>query len=267
MKSPGSAPVLVVVLLAVLAAIFGTKDINVVDLIRDVKSHPIAAQTATDDSPSRPTARTSAQYLGNRGYETGYCNSLRNPLWVRYVLDRNNISQERFRRPDSGFFPDSRTVNGASPDAFRGSDYQRGHMAPSFAIGKFAGREAQLETFLMSNISPQRSESNEGVWNSIERMEADDFALRFGRIEVVCGPVFTEPIPRMATGVAVPAGHFKAIRRPDGQMIAFVVPQLPTDRNPVSCLRSIDEITRLTGVDPFPDANPHEKQRLRNRIW
>lgn len=202
--------------------------------------------------------------LQNAGYVSGYAPSLRMPRWVMYDLGRKDRYYSG-RRPDTGFLPDQRLLSPVLPAEYANSGYDRGHMAPSYAIGKVWGPKAQLETFLMSNIVPQKHEMNDGVWNSIERMEMDDFVPRFGAIRVVCGPVFSEPTNRMASGIPIPWGCFKAIQRPDGQTIVFLVPQNPTSPRPEDYLTSIEKVVELTNINLFPDAP--DRRRIRTKIW
>lgn len=204
--------------------------------------------------------------LSNSAYKVRYSEDLRNPLWVSYGLQASQRSSERMKRPQIPFSPDTRTRAGVRTEDFTRTGYTRGHMAPSFAIGAFHGRDAQLETFLLSNISPQKDKCNSGVWNSIERMEADDFAMRFGDIQVVCGPVFeNQPPDRLPAGIAIPTGFYKIILRPDGQTIAFLVPQEPPSPKPEDYLTSVGEIERLAGIS-F-GLGDQETARTRAKIW
>lgn len=206
------------------------------------------------------------EILKNSGYTAGYSDGLKNPRWVRYELDWDKRSQEKWKRPDVPFATDPRTRARVRTQDYTRSGFSRGHMAPSFAIGAFHGKEAQLETFLLSNIVPQNQACNDGVWNSIERMEADDFAKRFGKVVVVDGPVFgKEPPDRLPSGIAVPTAFFKLIIRPDGQTIAFIVPQYPDSPKPESYLASPAEIEAATGLGfGLP---PEEAARKRTKIW
>jgi endonuclease G len=203
--------------------------------------------------------------LFNKGYSVGYDESLKDPIWVRYTLDWSRRNFTPPSRPKIPFAVDSRTRARVRTEDFTRSGFTRGHMAPSYAIGAFCGADAQAETFRMSNILPQTAACNEGVWNSIERMEADDFAKRFGKIEIICGPIFSDPPQRLPAGIAVPTAFFKVIRRPDGQTIAFVVPQEPGSGRPEKFLASPAEIELATGVQlGVPEV---ERQRRRAKIW
>ncbi|MBM3610897.1 MAG: DNA/RNA non-specific endonuclease [Alphaproteobacteria bacterium] len=214
-----------------------------------------------------PLEKSYVYHLYNIGYEVGYSETLKDPLWVFYVLNGSALPNECLTRPKSAFHVDLRTSARVESKDYIGTHYDRGHMAPSFSIGKFYGREAQLETFLLSNICPQKHISNDGVWNSIERMESSDFAKRFGYIEVVCGPLFSKNPQHFSSGIAIPYAHYKAIERPDGKFIAFIVPQEPTTSQPEDYLCSVAEIEKLSGLTLFPAASKEEKKKKRSSIW
>ncbi|MEO6846848.1 MAG: DNA/RNA non-specific endonuclease [Chthoniobacterales bacterium] len=161
-----------------------------------------------------PQSKQPVTILKNRGYTVGYSEAMRDPLWVCYTLKQADSNDERLRRPAGGFEMDPRTTAQITSHDYTRSGYDRGHMAPSYAIGKFHGREAQKETFTMSNVVPQSHFCNDGVWNSIERMESDDFAKRFNQVEVVDGPVFDGNPARFPSGVAVPSAFYKSHSTP-----------------------------------------------------
>ena len=93
-------------------------------------------------------------------------------------------------------------------EAYTSTGYDRGHMAPSYAIGTRYGHEAQRETFLMSNIVPQSPDLNRIWWRVLEEKEANDFAVRLERVWVVTGPVFAGEVKKLPSGVDVPTAFF-----------------------------------------------------------
>ena len=205
--------------------------------------------------------------LRNRAYTVHYNEELKNPAWVTYHLNQADRLASPPSRPHIPFQTDSRTSARVDSRDFSRSRYDRGHMAPSHAIGAFYGPEAQAETFLLSNICPQNHKNNEGVWNSIERMEADDFAKRFGSITVICGPVFDSNPPRLPSGIAIPKGFFKIIQRPDQEILCFMVPQDSICPKPESYLTSLDEINAATGLNLLQGLPTEKKSRTRTKIW
>jgi endonuclease G len=100
--------------------------------------------------------------LTNIGYLSGYCEARRNPAWVGFSI--SSITGGSLGKRPSKFFTDTRTQSATHQD-YTGSGYDRGRLAPSSAIGTRYGQEAQRETFLMSNISPQSKELNQMWWH------------------------------------------------------------------------------------------------------
>jgi endonuclease G, mitochondrial len=250
---------LFVLLVAVGATLYGAYENYVVA--------PSIPSAVVQSSGQLPTSAKPVTLLKNRAYEVGYSEIMKDPRWVHYALSEANRSPKQMRRPKGGFDPDPRTRASITTRDYADTGFDRGHMAPSYAIGQFHGHSAQVETFVMSNVVPQTHFCNDGVWNSIERMEADDFAKRFGVINVVDGPVFDTSAKRFPSGVAIPSAFYKAIRRPDGHVIAFIVPQNPQSPRPEEYLSSINEIERRTGIDPFPGMSPAIKEQRRSKIW
>jgi len=129
--------------------------------------------------------------LTNTGYAVGYDDVItRNPAWVAYRLSafHNTTTYPRPKR----FRLDGRTNALVSPDDYTRSGYDRGRMAPSYAIGACYGRDAQLETFLMSNICPQKPALNRKVWRRLEARVLK-YARECEEVWVITGPVIWIP--------------------------------------------------------------------------
>ncbi len=236
-----------------------------------------AAATRTDSSEFRiygglPSAANYGHpvlVLTNIGYLSGYCEARRNPAWVGFSI--SSITVGSLAKRPSKFFTDSRTRSATHQD-FTNSGYDRGHMAPNFAIGTRYGQEAQKETFFMSNISPQTKELNQMWWRVLEEKEANDFAVRLERVWIVTGPVFNGTVKKLHGGVDVPTAFYRIILdevldEENGQprVLAFLVPQSVTGNEPLSqFLTSVREVERQTGLD-FYAALPKELQdRIEN---
>ncbi|MFC1467798.1 DNA/RNA non-specific endonuclease, partial [Verrucomicrobiota bacterium] len=98
------------------------------------------------------TALHRATLLKNSGYTVGYSDHFELPLWSAYRVF-NVPKLESGKRP-SRFTTDTRTKARVSHNDYTRSGFDRGHMAPNYAIATRYGRTAQKETFLMSNIIP-----------------------------------------------------------------------------------------------------------------
>lgn len=202
------------------------------------------------------------------GFVLGYSEFHRHPLWVAYRLDgpRDGPLPARPRH----FEVDYRTLLRVGADDFRNTGYDRGHLAPNYAMARFHGRSAQLASFRMSNITPQRRGLNQKLWQRLEEIETDVYAAADGPLWVVMGPVFDQDGPRLDTGISVPQAFFRIWVRqgPDGpQVLAFVVPQDVRGDEPLDqFLSTVDAIEALTGLDLFHRLEDERERALESGI-
>ena len=199
---------------------------------------------------------------------------LRNPRWAAYhVRDLPRIPVPK-PRPEK-FEADRRTASRVGSESYSGSGYDRGHMAPNYAIATRHGEAAQRETFLMSNITPQRHALNAGLWRELETRIATSWPARYGEVWVIVGPVFGEKPRTLRGGVAVPEAFFMIIiDEQDGRLrtLAFLVPQeTPEGADPARHLTTIDEIERRTGLDFLPELDAEAQRAIESqraaRVW
>lgn len=213
----------------------------------------------------RFSLRTWTRVFENRGFTVGYSELRRNPLWVAYRVQP--VPQRRpYRRPD-GFQTDTRTVARVRPQDYSHSGYQRGHLAPSWLIAQLHGHKAQLETFLMSNITPQKPGLNQKLWQRLEEIEADRFAQWFDGVWVLTGPVFDDDIRRLRSGVEIPDAFYRIYvdEAPQGapRILAFIVPQtVRGDEALTGFVATVDEIEARTGLDFLPGLEAGLETRL-----
>lgn len=213
----------------------------------------------------RFSLRTWVRVLENNGFTVGYSELRRNPLWVAYHA-RPIHRRRAYRRPDD-FRADERTLARVSPRDYTRSGYQRGHLAPSWLIAQAYGRKAQLETFLMSNITPQKSGLNQKLWQRLEEIEADRFARWHGGVWVITGPVFGAHVRRLRSGVEIPDAFYRIyvdeIEDGPPQVLTFIVPQTVRGEEPLDdYLSTVDEIEARTGLDFLPALEDALEARL-----
>ena len=220
-------------------------------------------------------ARESAvRVLNNRAYVVGYSDALATPLWAAYRVGDVPSIPRPAPRPDK-FEVDRRTAARVRPEDYAGSGYDRGHLAPNFAIATRYGVKAQRETFLMSNITPQLHALNAGLWRELEAKIATSYPARYGEVWVLTGPVFGPRPRQLSSGVRVPDAFFLiVIDEAEGRLrtLAMIVPQEATERADVAqFLTSIDEIQRRTGLDflsELDDASERQIESTRaTRVW
>ena len=191
--------------------------------------------------------------LQNEGYWAGYSESRKNPLWVAYRVFQTG-KPLTFPRP-SRFTTDPRTAATIKHRDYTRSGYDRGHMAPNFAIVSRHGRRAQLETFLMSNICPQKPLLNRGIWKNLEERIANKYSNRFEEVWVITGPIFDDEKKTLPSGVEIPDQFFKIIVDEYlgmVRMLAFIIPQeVQRDEQLEEFLTSVDIVEEAVQLDFF----------------
>lgn len=185
--------------------------------------------------------------------------------WVAYTLTRENLEKPWNDRKDN-FKPDPKVKTGtATPDDYRGSGYDRGHLVP--AADMAFDENAMAETFYMSNITPQSRNFNQGIWRELEELTRN-WAKQAKKLYVVTGPILSEA-PKGEIGenrVSVPAAYFKVlldISEPELKGIGFLLPNEVNFEPLYKFAVSIDEVEDKIGLNLFPDLmSPELEQEL-----
>lgn len=224
------------------------------------------------------SAHRNIQVLYNTAFITGYSNELKNPLWTAYRFgNQKGIDKSpNWERPFD-FKIDRRTTALVKHDDYNGTMYDRGHMAPNSGILGQYGQMAQLETFLMSNISPQKPDLNRKIWARLETViretisQDDTKNKEVHDAYVICGPIFEKhPIDTMSIGIAIPTSFFCIISYQRGysgtvKSVALKIPQDPQSEIISSYFTTIDEIERVTNFNFFPELTIRQQENLESK--
>lgn len=195
--------------------------------------------------------------LDNEGFIVGYDRQRRRPAWVVY---RATAVDDYHRMPRPKFASDPRLHEPSALSAYAGPEYDRGHLAPNYAMSQLYGARAQRESFYYSNVAPQRPRLNQLLWQRLEELETDAIAPRVGELWVMVGPI-------AADNIDVPTAFFRIwlARTPQGgwQSLAFIVPQeVRGDERLSDFVVGIDRIEAATGLDFFSGLDRSTQQAL-----
>lgn len=180
--------------------------------------------------------------LINHGFTVGFSPARLQPLWAAYRVAGSDRDLG-FDRPHL-YYEDARL----DPEWQIGSEtfgrhgdiqYHVGHMVPNEAINRQFGRLAQMETFFMSNMSPQRGSLNKGVWLTLENMirNIEDTPDK-DHVWAIAGPIFSNnpdqidrpngkvvPIPEAYYCITVDPFHYPWDRPSNVDIVCFRIPQ------------------------------------------
>lgn len=209
--------------------------------------------------------------LTNQAFLVGYSDKRGNPLWVSYKLQPVSENAPRLKRP-TRFSADWRAWNKVKHQDYDKTGYDRGHLAPNYAISSLYGKDAQLETFLLTNISPQKPNLNRKIWQRLEEVEVKYFTRLAATIWVTTGPVFDEQIEtfKNARNVEIPDAFYKVYAMQTGDQIAllaFLIPQNVKGNEALDrYVVTVDKIEALTGLDFFHELNAQEENVLESTL-
>ncbi len=213
--------------------------------------------------------------LEKEAFLIGWSPSKRHPVWAAYRIPPTD---DPFVLPRlSYFWKDMTATNSAVYRDYLNSGYDRGHMVPNHAIATRYGPTAQRETFMMSNVAPQRPWLNRGPWADVEHRAAKHWAQLYGDVWVIVGtiPSYRREESKLECGVAIPHAFYQIAVNWSGEELkacAVIMPQRIWMRaKPRIYLASIREIERQSGFDFFsmlPDAVESElEEGLPTRLW
>ena len=177
------------------------------------------------------------------------------PNCVSYVLTSDMVAitngPNAENRRNYKFYADPSVRGCPEWYEYKGSGYDRGHMAP--ANDMRWSRQSMSDCFLMTNICPQDHDLNGGSWNKLE-LKIHDWARTNGKIVVATGPIFNGSSRRIGNNgdIVVPAGFFKVVLDPSrNRAIGFIYENHEGGGGVARHACSVDDVERITGHDFF----------------
>ena len=204
------------------------------------------------------------------GFTLCYRESYECAEWVCYTLTAEEVDGTFPRSND--FREDLNISTGsASLNDYRRSGYDRGHLAPA---GDMKWSEGSMsDTFLLSNITPQRHSFNDGIWKQLEE-QVRRWAKKYGEVVVITGPVLekkSSAYPRIGeNAVAVPEFFYKVLYalNADGEemTLAFIIPQENFSGSIYDYAVTVDEVEKRTGLDFFVSLDDEKESLLESEV-
>ncbi|MGH1338634.1 MAG: DNA/RNA non-specific endonuclease [Aureispira sp.] len=174
--------------------------------------------------------------------------------WVAHIIipavNKGNLSRTNDFRKDS--LVSTQTAEKAD---YWYSGYDRGHLAPS-ADFRWSQR-AISESYVYSNMAPQRPELNRERWAELEGFIRGHVWAKERQLYVVTGPVLEEGLPTITQGpniVAIPKEFYKLVldlTPGEEKAIAFLMPNGACGQPLVAYSTTVDAIETKTGLDFF----------------
>lgn len=194
------------------------------------------------------------------GFNTMYSGVSKTPLWTAEYLSPERLSQ-KIKREDS-FHEESRVSSShrATLADYRGSGYDRGHLAPN---ADMPNKAAQYDSFSLANMIPQAPKNNQQIWRELEEATRAIVTKQKQDVYVITGPVFSgKKLKTIGDGVIVPTAVYKAIYMPKDGIIG--VYYAPNNNSLQVKTISVCQLEEQIGINLFPQLTEEQKRNTYN---
>lgn len=194
--------------------------------------------------------------LCNEGFAVYYSGVSKTPLWVAEWLSPQKLAQ-KVKREDA-FQADQRVLaqHRAELEDYRGSGFDRGHMAAS---GNMGTRLSQNQSFALSNIVPQNRDNNQLLWRDLEEATRAIVTKQKTNVYVLTGSLYEgNKLQRIGQGVLVPTSLYKVLYVPETGVISAYV--APNDASQQVSIMSVCALEQRLGINLLPQMPVQQKR-------
>ena len=191
-----------------------------------------------------------------RAYFVAYDAAAKIPNYVTYTLTPPNALGCWPRT--NAFVADASVPNGARPDDYAGTGYDKGHAAPDGDLSW--DQQVEYESFLMTNMYPQLGGLNRGIWKLLETSVRGWTVQLNNSFTIYVGGVYNDTDKKIGNGVVVPHGFYKiVINNQTGAMAGWYFKHEGGQGNDLTKARAaISAIENKAGVKFAYPANARE---------
>jgi endonuclease G len=182
-------------------------------------------------------------------YKLVYSEAHEQAKWVFYKLTKDNLNGISVDRTNRFKQDPLIATESASGNDYRGSGYDRGHLAP--AADMAWSKLAMDESFYYSNMSPQSPSFNRGIWKKLES-QVRNWALLYDSIYVITGPVLDSGLVSIGSNVSIPKCYYKSVLKYSGDIpsvMAFLLPNEGSKLPLQNFTLSVDSLEQISGLD------------------
>ena len=207
------------------------------------------------------------ELLCRKGHLLAHSKEHKTPIWVieRLSADKakGNIPRSNKFEPD----PDLDEGERAELEDYKGSGYDRGHMAPSADMRW--DKQAMEECFFLSNMVPQVGAGmNQGIWKNLEKY-AREMAISRGEVYIMTGPIYADGLKKTIgpNKVGVATHFYKIIYDPyKTEALAFIMPNQKIDGSVLQeYLVTVRDVEKKTGLDFLSNMDKDVQDIIENK--
>lgn len=194
------------------------------------------------------TEKQSVQQICRKAYFVLHDNTAKIPAYVSYVLTPEHAIGCLAR--SNAFATDHSLPPGtaATPQDYAKNGYDIGHQANDSDMRW--DEQAELDSFILSNMAPQLAEFNRGIWKKLEDTTRGWVISRQHAVLIYVGPVYNKvQDPTIGAGVTVPHGFFKILVDLETSEVQVFMFKHEGSKQPLSSfITSLAEVQKQTGL-------------------
>jgi len=198
-----------------------------------------------------PVQASREQHVVHSQFTLSYSEGYELPSWAAYQLTPEQAKATGTYRVKYSEDPMVTTGTSTTKD-YRDAGFIMAQLIP--AEDMFTSPKAVEETFLMSNIVPQKPAFNKFIWKKNAQL-VREWAKEGNTLYIAAGPVLADaPFGSFGPSkVSIPTRYYKAVLDVNGERaIGFVFRNNVASGTPVSFAVPVDELEKITGLDFFP---------------
>jgi len=220
------------------------------------------------------------QILYNRHYVLGYSYYFRQAKWALEIIDNDKTDVVR----KDPFRSDYRIPEKfrADKEVYENSGFDRGHLVAS--ANQIETHLQNSETFLLSNMSPQKPNFNSGVWKKLEEaVRTLDSDKKVFETYVISGPLFYfdqevimmgDDDDSISVSLPIPHAFFKSVltERNTGtiNMWSFIIPNKKSDDKLEDFLVETSKVEKISGLllwETLLGTKMANKKSRKRKMW
>ncbi len=189
------------------------------------------------------------------GFAINYSGVSKTAIWSAEYLTPENLKKAKTVKREDNFYEDPKipSTKRALLSDYRGSGYDRGHLAPS---ANRMDRLDQNQSFSLSNIVPQAPKANQENWRKIEESVRTMVTKNQEPVYIITGPLYlSKKIVKLGKGVLVPTHTYKVVFYPKRQVMGAYV--TVNDNVATTDVVSVSQLQKASGLIFFPALQGH----------